>query len=238
MASLILNAVEAMPRGGDLYVTIEENAGYAHIYVQDNGVGISEAIKDRILDPFFTTKGKDRLGLGLSLSYAIVERYKGEMEFTSEKGQGTTFTVSFPTARVDQTSKSRFSKKRAKHARILIIEAEEILSRILLEVFSSKGHSVVVVSSLRQGLNILKKKKFDLILVDSGIVEMKRDVVIKKIRKMNGDQPMALITDRATEEPPKPEERSGFELTITKPLDMNRVLSDVENVLREHVGSR
>ena len=49
---------------------------------------------------------------------------------------------------------------------------------------------------------------------------------------------MALITDRAAEEPPKPEERSGFDLIITKPLDMNRVLSDVEDVLREHVGHR
>lgn len=238
MASLILNAVEAMPRGGDLYVTIEENVGYAHIYVQDSGVGISDTIKDRILDPFFTTKGKDRLGLGLSLSYAIVKRYKGEMEFTSEKDQGTTFAVRFPTARVDQASKSRVSKKRAKHARILIIESEEILNKILLEIFLSKGHRVVAAGSAREGLHILKKKKFDLILVDSGTAEMKRDAVIKKIRKMNRDQPMALITDRAAEEPPKPEERSGFELIITKPLDMNRVLSDVEDVLREHVGHR
>ena len=236
MACLILNAVEAMPRGGDLYVTIEESAGYAYIYVQDSGVGISEAIKDRVLDPFFTTKGKDRLGLGLSQSYTIVEKHRGEMEFTSEKGLGTTFSVKFPTARVDQASKSRVSKRRAKHARILIIESEEILNRILLEVFLSKGYRVVVAGSVQEGLYILKKKKFDLILVGSEIVEMKRDAVIQKIRKMNGDQPMALITDRMAEEPPKPKERSGFELIITKPLDMNRVLSDIEAVLNEHVG--
>ncbi len=238
MASLILNAVEAMPRGGDLYVTIEENTGYAHIYVQDSGVGISENIKDRILDPFFTTKGKDKLGLGLSLSYAIVEKYRGEMEFTTGKGMGTTFAVRFPTARVDQAPKSRVSRKRAKNTHILIIESEEILNRILLEVFLSKGYRVVIAGSARQGLHMLKKKKFDLILVDSGTADMKRDAVIKKIRKMNGDQPMALITDRAVEDPPKPEEGSGFELIITKPLDMNRVLSDVEDVLREHVGCR
>jgi PAS domain S-box-containing protein len=238
MAGLILNAVEAMPRGGDLYVTIEENAGYAHIYVQDSGVGISETIKDRILDPFFTTKGKDRLGLGLSLSYAIVTRYKGEMEFTSEKDQGTRFAVRFPTARVDQASKSRVSKKRVKHAHILVIEPEEILCRILLEVFLNKGYRVVAAGSAREGLHILKKKKFDLILVDSGLAEMKRNDVIKKMRKMNRDQPMALIVDGATEESTKPEEKSGFELIITKPLDMNRVLSDVEGVLLERAGHR
>jgi DNA-binding response OmpR family regulator len=149
---------------------------------------------------------------------------------------GTTFSVKFPTARVDQASKSRVSKRRAKHARILIIESEEILNRILLEVFLSKGYRVVVAGSVQEGLYILKKKKFDLILVGSEIVEMKRDAVIQKIRKMNGDQPMALITDRMAEEPPKPKERSGFELIITKPLDMNRVLSDIEAVLNEHVG--
>lgn len=238
MTCLIVNAVEAMPRGGDLYVTIEENAGYAHIYVQDSGVGISETIQDRVLDPFFTTKGKDRLGLGLSLSYAIVEKHRGEMEFTSEKGLGTTFAVRFPTARVDQKSKSRVSKKRAKYARILIIESEVILNRILLEVFVSKGYRVVPTVSVRQGLHILKKKKFDLILVGLDIVKVKRDAVIQKIRRMNGDQPMALITDRMAEEPPRPEERSGFELIITKPLDMNRVLSDIETVLNEHVRHR
>jgi PAS domain S-box-containing protein len=238
ISSLILNAVEAMPRGGDLYVTIEENAGYAHIYVQDSGVGISEAIKDRILDPFFTTKGKDRLGLGLSLAYAIVKKYKGEMEFTSKNDQGTTFSVRFPTMTVDQVSNSRVSKKRAKHAGILIIEPEEILSRILLEVFLSKGHRVVVTDSVRQGLYILKKKNFDLILIDSGTADMKRDAVIKKIRKMNKDQPIALITDQVSEESPKPEERSGYELIITKPLDINKVLRDVEDVLSEHVGDR
>ncbi len=238
MAHLILNAVEAMPRGGDLYVTIEENAGYAHIYVQDSGGGISETIKDRVLDPFFTTKGKERLGLGLSLSHAIVEKYKGEMEFTSGKDQGTRFAVRFPTARIDQASKDRASKKRAKHAHILMIESDEVLNRILLEVFLSKGHRVVTADSVQEGLNILKKKKFDLILVDSSTAEMKRDAVIKKIKKMNGNQPMVLITDRTADEPPKPEERFGFELIILKPLDMNRVLSDVEDVLREHVGSR
>jgi CheY-like chemotaxis protein len=236
MASLILNAVEAMPRGGDLYVTTEENAGFAHIYVQDSGVGIPDAIKDRLMDPFFTTKGKERLGLGLSLSYAIVKRHKGEMEFTSGKGQGTAFTVRLPIVRVDQTSKSRVVKKKVKNAHILIIESEEILNKILLQVFLSKRYRVVAAESVQEGLQILKKKRFDLILLDAGTVEMQRDVVIKKIREMNEDQPMVLIIDQGDKEPSQPEKQSEFELIVTKPLDMNRVMSDIEDILREHAG--
>ena len=73
----ILNAVDAMPVGGDIYVSTEENGGYAYIFIQDSGEGIAEPINGRILDPFFTTKGDGCIGLGLSLSYAIVKRHHG-----------------------------------------------------------------------------------------------------------------------------------------------------------------
>ncbi len=237
MVCIIRNAIEAMPRGGDLYVTIEENAGYAYIYVQDSGLGIPDGIKDRILDPFFTTKGKDRLGLGLSLSYATVKRHKGDMEFSSEKDQGSTFIVRLPTVREEEASKGRVVKKRIRNAHILIIEPEEILNQILSQVFVSRGHRVVSAYSALEVRHMLKKKKFDLILVDSLTPDMQNDRVIKKMRKMNGNPPMALITDQLAEDLFRAKKQSGFDLIITKPLDMNRVLMDVEAVLREHGGT-
>ena len=76
---VIMNAVEAIRDKGDIYLTTEENAGYAYVYIQDSGKGISGEIIDRIFDPFFTTKGNDCAGLGLSLSDAIIKRHGGKM---------------------------------------------------------------------------------------------------------------------------------------------------------------
>lgn len=235
MVYLILNAIEAMPHGGDLYVTIEEDAGYAHIYIQDSGMGIPAAVQDRVMDPFFTTKGPDRLGLGLSLSHAIIKRHKGEMAFAGEKHQGTTFTVRLPTVSEEHSLRRKAPKKKIKNSHILVIGGEEILCQILLQVFIAKGHRVVTAGSALEGLHIMKKKKFDLILADSGTQDMQRDVVIRKMRKVTGDTPIAIITEQTAEGPSESKKKSEFDLIITKPLDMNRVVSDVEDVLREHV---
>ena len=236
ITNLILNAVEAMPQGGDLYVTTEENAGYAHIYIQDSGAGISDSVKDRIFDPFFTTKGKEGVGLGLSLSYAIVKRHKGEIELASQKDQGTTFTITLPTASKDQKSKNKAVKKRIKNAHILIIEGEDILSELLSQVFMSKGYRIVTAGSALEGLHKLKKKRFDLVLADSAAPDMRRDVIIKKIRKVNREIPIVLMTEQVLGDQSKPNRKSGLDLIITKPLDMNRVVREVEDVLRLRVG--
>ena len=97
--NLILNAVEAMPEGGELYIStnlIEESSD-AHIEIAftDSGVGIAPEAVDRIFDPFYTTKAKGT-GLGLSISHVIVERHGGSLRVESKVGSGSIFTVRLP----------------------------------------------------------------------------------------------------------------------------------------------
>jgi PAS domain S-box-containing protein len=228
---LILNAVEAMPRGGDLYLTTEENAGYAHIYIQDSGVGIPAAVKDRIWDPFYSTKGRDSLGLGLSLSHAVVKRHKGEMEVSSQKDHGTTFTITLPIAQKNPRPKSRPAKK-IKNAHILMIRDEDIVSELLSKVLVSRGHKVVMASSGSEGLQKLKKKKFDLVLADSAAADMGRAAFIQKINKLNNELPFVLMKGQTVGEKPGVTGKSAFDLIIRKPLDMDKVTGQVEDLLR------
>jgi PAS domain S-box-containing protein len=229
---LILNAVEAMPRGGDLYLTTEENAGYAHIYIQDSGVGIPAPIKDRIWDPFYTTKGKDGLGLGLSLSHAVVKRHKGEMEVSSQKDHGTTFTIRLPIAQKDQRPKSRSAKRKIKNAQILMIRDEDIVSELLSKVLVSRGHKVVMVSSGSEGLQKLVKKKFDLVLADSAAADMRRAALIRKMKKVKKELAFVLMKGQTVGEEPGVTRKSAFDLIIRKPLDMDKVVGQVEDLLR------
>jgi PAS domain S-box-containing protein len=229
---LILNAVEAMPRGGDLYLTTEENAGYAHIYIQDSGMGIPTPIKDRIWDPFYTTKEKDGLGLGLSLSHEVVKRHKGKMEVSSQKDHGTTFTVTLPIAKKDPRAKPRSAKRKIKNAQILMIRDEDIVSELLSKVLVSRGHKVVMASSGSEGLQKVKKKKFDLVLADSAAADTGRAAFIQKINKMKKEIAFVLMTGQRGGEKSGVSRKSPFDLVIRKPLDMDRVVGQVEDLLR------
>ena len=98
--NLARNAVDAMPRGGTLRVSLSESNGRHHIDFTDTGTGIPDEIRDRIFEPFFTTKevGKGT-GLGLPICQRIVERLGGALSIESEIGHGTTVRIDLPTRR-------------------------------------------------------------------------------------------------------------------------------------------
>jgi signal transduction histidine kinase len=96
IVNLIFNAVDALQGNGRIIVRTGSAEGGAWIEVLDNGPGIPAEIKNRILEPFFTTKGEAGTGLGLALVYAFTQRYGGRLEIESELGKGAGFKMWFP----------------------------------------------------------------------------------------------------------------------------------------------
>ena len=98
--NIILNALDAMPGGGDLRIRLSLEDGAAVVRISDTGTGIKPEHRSRIFDPFFTTKGVGKgTGLGLSISYAIVKEHDGRIDVQSEVGRGSTFTITLPADR-------------------------------------------------------------------------------------------------------------------------------------------
>ncbi|MGH9944600.1 MAG: sensor histidine kinase, partial [Pyrinomonadaceae bacterium] len=99
LVNMVFNAVDAMPAGGTLTLSADEADGAVVITVKDTGMGMSDEVRSRIFDPFYTTKGKAGMGLGLAVSYGIVRRHEGTFEVESEPGRGTSMRLRLPTAK-------------------------------------------------------------------------------------------------------------------------------------------
>jgi len=95
LSNIVLNGLEAMPEGGNLTVTAEELAGEVVLRFTDTGVGMDEKTKDKIFNPFFTTKDAGT-GLGLAMTHKIIQEHGGAIEVESVVGKGTAFTLKFP----------------------------------------------------------------------------------------------------------------------------------------------
>ena len=101
LINMFINAAQACEEGGELricsFAMRDGDTDYAEICVCDNGKGMDEAVLQRIFDPFFTTKGVgEGTGLGLSISHTIIEKFKGQLQVSSQLGQGTSFNIRLP----------------------------------------------------------------------------------------------------------------------------------------------
>jgi signal transduction histidine kinase len=110
LTNLIFNAVDAIPGEGVIILRTRQQKGEVNVEVIDSGVGMSADVRQRCLEPFFTTKGDHGTGLGLAMVFGIIKRHQGTLEIESEPGKGTTVRIRLPTSTVNEVVSSRLDQ--------------------------------------------------------------------------------------------------------------------------------
>lgn len=153
--NLVINAQQAMPRGGQISVVAENRTfakqehkvlpegRYVCVSVQDEGVGIPHDIQSRIFDPFFTTKAKGN-GLGLATSYSILHKHDGHIEVDSETGRGSIFRVYLPESKLpSQPVEMPAVAEHVGHGHVLVMDDEEFNRELARSNLESMGYAVI-----------------------------------------------------------------------------------------------
>jgi PAS domain S-box-containing protein len=231
--NIINNSIDAMPEGGDIIINTVKKEECVLVQVKDTGVGVQEAVKDRIFDPFFTLKGSKSSGLGLSVSYGIVCRHEGSISVDSAEGEGTVFTVEFPVALEPHVQKDPSIEgiDTDIKAKILVVDDDDEVRDVFSDILATAGHDVETAPDGMQGLEVFDKEKFDLVFTDLGMPGMSGWEVAREIKNRNKNVPVALITGWEVKIKEDEIKKRGVDFLISKPFVVARVLRLVQECM-------
>lgn len=244
LTSMALNALDAMPEGGNLSFRTGFEGGRAFCQVADTGVGMPEQIRLHIFDPFFTTKREKGKGFGLSGAYAVVDRHGGEIAVESEVGKGTVFTVWLPVAGEVAEARPEALRpttlaaaapapppKAHSGAKILVVDDSEEVREVLRELLSRHGYTVVTAPDGESGLVELETRTFDLAMVDLGLPGISGLEVAHRLKDRWPATRVALMTGYGDRMGPDDAKAKGVDFVLAKPFSLDQLRSVVDHAL-------
>ena len=245
LVNLVVNARDAMPQGGTLTietenVTVDEPSSgpwgvvtpgrYARICVSDTGVGMPREVIERAFEPFFTTKPMGQgTGLGLAMTYGIVQGARGHVLIYSEEGEGTAVKVYLPAAGAQNEqppqAESPEGAPQGKGETVLLVEDEDAVRESTRRILSDGGYNVLTASDGLQALAICEETTaIDLVLTDVVMPGMSG----KQLAEALGGRMRVLYMSGYTDQQILPDERG---LLVEKPFGSALLLRKVRQVL-------
>lgn len=222
LINLVLNAVDAMPKGGAIRFSADYDVGTVTLRVSDTGNGMPDDVRKRCFEPFFTTKGNRGSGLGLAMVYGIVTRHDGQVTVESEMGKGTTFVIRLPLAQREvapsATGPLAPAGSTVPTLKVLAVDDDK-WARVLIERFLGlKGHTVLTAASGLEALDILRREPVDLVITDRSLPGMGGDQIAAEVKRLSPATPVIMLTGFGDFMEVRREKPAGVDYVLGKPV--------------------
>ena len=249
LLNLMVNAWQAMPDGGDLYLEVAdvrlaerdallfqlEPGRYVELAVTDTGAGMDAETRRRCFDPFFTTKDKGRgTGLGLASVYGIVNNHGGCVNVYSEPGEGTSFKLFFPASRravlpVEQTAETYALGEET----ILLVDDEPMILEVTADMLDAMGYTVISATSGPQALTLYEQHQsvIDLVILDIVMPDMSGSETFDRLQSLDPDVKVLLSSGYSIDGEAKAILDRGCAGFIQKPFRLEGLSQKIRKVL-------
>ena len=247
--NLFVNAWQAMPAGGDLYletrnIVLDENYSnlysmnpgkYVKVSITDTGAGMDEATRRRIFEPFFTTKEMGRgTGLGLASAYGVIKNHTGIINVYSEKGRGTTFTIYLPASEKQWFEKKEITDEVLKGTEnILLVDDQDAVLNVGEALLKKLGHTVFIARSGEETITFYGKNKdqIDLVILDMVMPVMGGGETYTDLKKINPEVKVILSSGYSLNGQAVKILKNGCNGFIQKPFTIGELSRKIRDVL-------
>jgi PAS domain S-box-containing protein len=242
--NLIFNAVDAMRDGGTLTVRSKQlRLGDTHhsdgvvdrvsVEVCDTGMGMTEAVRSRCLEPFFTTKGERGSGLGLAMVYGMAERHGARLEIDTAPGAGTAVRLIFPAADLQELQRPSRPAPAPRPLRLLLVDDDPLLLNSLGDVLEADGHSVVTADGGQAGIDAFlavrgRGESFAAVITDLGMPTVDGRTVMAAIRAAAPTIPIILLTGWGLRLTPESDVSKLADRVLSKPPQISELRQALE----------
>jgi signal transduction histidine kinase len=230
LTNLIFNAVDAMPNGGRLCFRTRGKRKQVRLEISDTGTGMTEEVRRRCLEPFFTTKGERGSGLGLAVSYGIIRRHGGSISLDTHLGKGTTFMIDLPVPKEAIEPTILLPRTSVSPLRILVVDDHPGICEIVAAYLAEDRHLVTTAGDAREALEKFRTDQFDLVITDRAMPDISGDALAASIKQLKPREPVIMLTGFADLVNETGQRSKNVNLVLSKPArldDLRRAILEV-----------
>ncbi|MEM7384238.1 MAG: ATP-binding protein [Verrucomicrobiota bacterium] len=248
LLNLCVNARDALEGKGKIWIStrlVERREGDENhrieVVVRDNGSGMPEGVKRKIFEPFFTTKDQGKgTGLGLAMSYGIIQQHGGEIDVESEPGEGTEFRVVLPAEARETVIKEEIPPSLSEcrdlggEETILVVDDESVVRTVAAGLLRRSGYGVEAVASGQEALDFLESRsdEIDAVLLDVTMPGLSGKEVLQQVNRLYPEMPVVICSGYLLD-PEDLKKETGVRPadTVQKPYELRLLLRTLRKVL-------